>query len=53
MDDPHRPSEVMSSWCMCEWRDGGVGGGVDESVCLRLVVFGLWFFDPMLSPDAE
>ena len=27
VDDPHSPSEVMSSWYMCEWRVGGVGGG--------------------------
>ena len=41
MDDPQNASEIMSSWCMCEWRVGGVECGV----------FGVWWFAPMLNAD--
>ena len=27
VDDPQSASEITSSWYMCEWRVGGVGGG--------------------------
>ena len=45
MDDPQNASEIMSSWCMCEWRVGGVEWRVECGV------FGVWWFAPMLNAD--
>ena len=40
VDDSQSRSEIMSSWCMCEWRVGGVGSGWECGVWW----FGRFFF---------
>ena len=47
MDDSQSPSEIMSSWCMCEWRVGGVGGGWEWVSEASVIVFSIlrWFCD--------